>query len=170
MFIHNLIYTTAVVAISIGVFYGLSALIRRKLKNKNGFVIGLFLGGVVFAALQFGIGRVYVIDPELEVETYRVFGTITFDFDNGHHYSGRYNPDSVVVLNNSAVQLRLEELVYSLGGNTSYGSHPFHVPAFSGGTFSLPGNRIYYFFDEEIDRKIQEAGTKNVSRYWLHEE
>lgn len=167
MLINNIIYTIIVSLLTIGALWGISWLVRKKMKNSQGFVVAFFLSGVLFVGLMFGIGRVYVIDEELEVNTYRVFGTVHYELADGNEITREYDSDSVMIINNSFHDLLLEEIVYTLGGNSGYGTI-VEIDPWSCRSFSLPGNRIYYFFDDEIDRKISGSGSKPESRYWLH--
>lgn len=167
MLINNIIYTIIVVLLTIATFWGISWFIRKKLKNSQSFVIGLFLAGVVFVGLIFGIGRLYIVDAENNVQTYRAFGTFTFEMADGSEITKTYNSDSVMIINNSFNTLVLEELIYTLSGGAG-SSEVIPIESFSCQSFSLPGNRIYYFFDEEIDRSVSESGSKPVSRFWLH--
>lgn len=167
MLINNILYTILVVILTIAVLWGVSWFVRKKLKNSQSFVIGFFLAGVTFVGLLYGIGRLYIIDEDNEVHTYRVFGTFTYDLADGNEITKTYDPDSVMVINNSFNILVLEEIIYSTSGNAGK-SVVYPIDAWSCQSFSLPGNRIYYFFDEEIDESIDERGNKPVSRFWLH--
>jgi hypothetical protein len=167
MLINNILYTVLVVLLTIAVLWGLSWFIRKKLKNRQGFAIGLFLAGVVFVGLMFGIGRLYIVDEQMEVQTYRVFGSFEHQLADGNKITRTYDPDSVMIINNSFHDLVLEEIIYTLGGNSGDGTL-MEINPWSCQSFSLPGNRIYYFFDDEIDRTISTHGSKPESRYWLH--
>jgi hypothetical protein len=169
MLINNILYTVLVVLLTIAVLWGVSRFIRKKLKNSQSFVIGFFLAGVVFVGLMFGIGRVYIVDAENEVQTYRVFGTFQYQFADGNEITRTYDPDSVMIINNSFNDLILQEIIYSRSGNAGTDT-AFWIAPWSCQSFSLPGNRIYYFFDDEIDEKINEGGNEPVSRFWLHGE
>ncbi len=167
MLITNIIYTILVSLLTIAIFWGVSWFIRTKMKNRQGFVVGLFLAGVLFAGLMFGVGRLYIVDAENEVSTYRAFGTFSYMLADGNEITKTYDSDSVMIINNSFNTLLLEEIIYTLSGNGG-SSEVIPIQAWSCQSFSLPGNRIYYFFDEEIDKNIDERGSKPVSRFWLH--
>jgi energy-coupling factor transporter transmembrane protein EcfT len=170
MLINNILYTIIVVILTIVVLVGVTWLIHKKLKNSQGFVIGFFLAGVVFVGCMFGIGRLYIVDEENEVETYRVFGTFSYEFADGNTITRSYDPDSVMIINNSFNTLALEEIIYSVNGKNTGSSTVYPIASWSCRSFSLPGNRVYYFFDEEIDKSISEPGHEPVSRFWLHSE
>ncbi len=167
MLINNILYTILVVLLTIATLWGVSWFVRKKLKNSQSFVIGFFLAGVVFVGLMFGIGRLYIIDGENEVQTYRVFGTFSYALADGNEITRTYDPDSVMIINNSFNTLVLEEIIYTLSGGAG-SSEVIPIEAWTCQSFSLPGNRIYYFFDDEIDQSVSERGNKPVSRFWLH--
>jgi hypothetical protein len=169
MLINNIIYTIIVVLLTVATLWGVWWFVRKKMKNSQGFVVGFFLAGVVFVGLMFGIGRLYIVDEHYDVDTYRVFGTFTYELADGNKITRTYDPDSVMIINNSFNPLVLEEIIYSLSGNAG-SSTVYPIDPWMCRSFSLPGNRIYYFFDETIDQSISEPGRKPVSRFWLHAE
>jgi len=167
MLINNILYTILVSLLTIAALWGISRFIRTKMKNSQSFVVAFFLSGLLFVGLMFGIGRLYIVDEQMEVQTYRVFGTFQYELADGNKITRTYDPDSVMIINNSSHDLLLEEIIYALGGNSGDGTI-VEIDPWPCRSFSLPGNRIYYFFDEEIDRKISTHGSKPESRYWLH--
>lgn len=169
MLINNTLYTIIVCILTVAVLWGVSWFVRKKLKNSQSFVIGFFLAGVFFVGLMFGIGRLYIVDEENDVQTYRVFGTFSYALADGNEITRTYNPDSVMIINNSFNTLVLEEIIYTRIGNSGRNT-VLLIDGWSCQSFSLPGNRIYYFFDDEIDESINEPGNEPVSRYWLHGE
>lgn len=167
MLLNNIVYTIIVVLLTIATLWGVSWFVRKKLKNSQSFVIGIFLAGIVFVGLMFGIGQLYIVDEMNEVKTYRVFGTFSYDLADGNEITRTYDPDSVMIINNSFNTLLLEEIIYTNSSNSGK-SDVIPIEAWTCQSFSLPGNKIYYFFDDEIDQSISERGNKPVSRFWLH--
>lgn len=167
MLINNTLYTILVILLTALVLVGVTWFVRKKLKNSQSFVIGFFLAGVVFVGLLFGVGRLYIIDAEESVDTYRAFGTFSFEMADGNTITATLHSDSVMVINNSDDDFVLEELIYS--NYAGYGGGMYEVDAWSCRSYSLAGNRIHYFFDDEIDESISTRSNEPVSRYWLHQ-
>lgn len=167
MLINNTLYTILVILLTALVLVGGTWLIRKKLKSSQSFVVAFFLAGVVFVGLLFGIGRLYVVDKDENVDTYRAFGTFSFTLENGDEINTSCDSDSVMVINNSGDDFVLEEVIYS--NSSGYGGGLYVIEPWSCGSYDLPGNRIYYFFDDEVDESISTRSNKPVSRYWMHQ-
>ncbi len=186
MCINGQLYTVMSILLPILVWIGLTIVIYKKFKNYYGVVIGVLVSGMMFAFFQVGVPKVYIVNNNLKVKSVRVIGGVNYQMDNGTQVDLQHDPMEVMVVNNSSVELMLEEIIYgpdfyfnkqkyddvissvdSTHDKKANDPRIFYIESYNTGSFRLAHQRIDYFFDEEMPRKIKEYGTSNKKKYRL---
>jgi hypothetical protein len=137
--------------------------------------LGVIVSALFFGLLQVCATQVYVYSEPEGIAKYRVIGSHEWELENGSTARAEFQEIvKVTIINNSARQLILEELVYVKGGR----NHPVDgsvpetdvvcIEPYSSESISLPQNKIDYFFDDELPQSIEDFGNKSTSKYWLH--
>lgn len=132
-------------------------------------MVGILSSGLIFGLLQVCAVQVYVFSKQEGVQAFRMFGSHTWELENGKKITDEWEEIvKVVIINNSSRELALEELIYSSWSPGSEGE-VLYIKPFTSESISLPQNKIDYFFDEDIPEEIEEYGSGRKSKYWLHE-
>jgi hypothetical protein len=137
--------------------------------------LGIIASALFFGLLQVCTTQVYVYSEPEGINKYRVIGSHEWKLENGSKVRVEFQEIvKVTIINNSARQLILEELVYVKGGrNLPYDvSAPetdvLFIEPYSSESISLPQNQIDYFFDDKLPQSLEDFGRKSNSKYWLH--
>lgn len=144
-------------------------LLRKRLNQKIRMVSGI-LAGVIFSSFVYLNGnKLLIIDEDLNVENYYLFGGYSDKLKNGKKIKSSFKKNHFGILNKSAENIVIEEIVYqhasNKGDNTQTGD--YLIPAYSYREIFLPNGEIVYYFDETIPEKLK-SNTSAESKYWLH--
>jgi hypothetical protein len=167
MIINSTLYTSLLTLLTASLAIGLIILFKKRFKNNYGIILAIIMSALIFPFLQLSPGKMYVITKELEVEDLRFIGSVEYQVGNKVEV---FEVDrlKIYVINNSAKELALEEIIYGSTYGVSENKIYYILPNTSG-SFSLPKQEIEFFFNDEIPQEIEEYGRKGrTSKYWLH--
>lgn len=144
-----------------------------KKMGKYGVLMAILASAFAWGGAQTAAGHTYIVDSDDNVLDYRTFGSVDYLLANGKHISFDYDPMMVLVVNNSPVELVLEELLYRPKGFdrlniTAPDGELMYIGPFSSEYFSLPHHSIDFLPGDYIPNRIEEYGSGNNSKYWLH--
>lgn len=143
-------------------------LILKKLKvsPKGSVITGLIVGLVVGVIVIMSAGRIYVVHGIDDHKTMLVYGSPTYEFDNGYKLKLEMGSLEGYIINEMDEPLVLEEVIYT----TSYygGSEAVHVLCHPKSITEMPGVGIDYYFDNEPPMEITMSENQSeASKYWL---
>ncbi|MDX2362724.1 MAG: hypothetical protein QNK23_18080 [Crocinitomicaceae bacterium] len=184
MLINEYLFGFVAILLSLGVLFGIRFIAQRYSKNSKTNDIGniaAFVGAVIIIAFAWiGSGQVYMIDQDFNVGSYRTWGAIHVELDNGKVIS-EINTDRVTVINNTSTPLFIEKIIYG-GGSSHYTEkdyldsdsnivnsnyNGFDVFPYTAASIYLERKSIDYFFDDEIPDEIRVPLGSGEVNYWL---
>lgn len=167
MIINSILYTSLLILLTVSLSIGIIIFFKKKLNNYYGIILAIIVSALFFPFMQLSPGKMYVITKELEVEDYRFIGSVGFSVGNKVEVF-EVDRRKIYVINNSAKELALEEIIY--GSTLGLSENKlFYILPNTSSSFTLPKQEIDFFFDDEIPQEIEEYGHKGrMSKYWLH--
>lgn len=189
MLINESLYTIFTIITPIAFLIGLSVFVKKKFDSYYGVFFGFILSGLIFGALQATAGKVYIINADLNSDSYRTIGSFKFDFATKKTKLISIPQGKTIVINNSSNSIVVDQLTYGTDGyfknksdwkeiikdldsnysDNNSSTNSYFLEPYSYEALSIDYNTIDFFFDDEIPQEIEEFGVRgNVTKYWLH--
>jgi hypothetical protein len=149
--------------ITAAIFYYL--LKTLKAGQKAGVITGLIFGLIAGVMLVMMAGRVIVVKSQEDTGTYLVYGSPTYEFSNGYKLNLTMESLDSYVINDSDLELVMEEVVYSTYG---LGSDSYDILIKPMSITKMNNISVdYYFSDIPPDEIEISEGSSSASRFWL---
>jgi hypothetical protein len=134
---------------------------KMKLKPVAGGTIGFFISCVVCVGFWVTAGRVYVVTAPNEYSKYILYGTSSYETQNGHPVICKNSDDGALLINDTQEDLVIQQVIYGYGGSPNDRRLEAQKSMYVG------YSEVHYFFDEEPPNSIETEGYGYVVRLWV---
>lgn len=139
---------------------------KIKAGQKAGVITGLFVGIIVGTVMIMMAGRAVVIRGLDDYGTYFIYGSPDYEFSNGASIALDMGANETYILNDTDMELVLEEYVYTTNYFADYDYTDMLILPMS--ITKMPGFKVNYYFDERPPDEITVSeNSGDVTKYWL---